>query len=175
MEPTFRRLLASVGARDDVALIGRVFRQLSLVELSVRPYVAPLFEALRRTSCTLGIVSNTEAVLTRFDLEHCPVLLSVDTLVLSSEVGVKKPDPRIFEVALEQLRAAGTSTVFVGNSVADDVVGARRAGLRVVYLDPDAPGVERLAGWDGSVLCARPTREELTRSLQVLGWRPPAP
>jgi putative hydrolase of the HAD superfamily len=170
MEPTFRRLLASFGAADDVAYLGRAFRRLSLEELAVRSYVAPLFEALRQSSCAFGIVSNTEAVLTRFDLDRWPVLLSADAIVLSSEVGVRKPDPRIFQIALDRLHAAPASTVVVGNSIADDIQGARRAGLRAVYLDEGATGVEPLDG-DRSVLRVSPTHAALSQALQALGLR----
>jgi putative hydrolase of the HAD superfamily len=171
MEPVFRRLLAAVAARNEVDYVGRTFRQLSLEELSLRSYVRPLFDSFRRTSCTFGIVSNTEAVLTRFDLNRYPVLLTVDAIVLSSEVGVKKPDPKIFQLALDRLDAAAASTVFVGNSIPDDIVGARGAGLRAVYLDENAPSVEPLEGWNGSVLRVRPTCEALTHALEAFGWQ----
>lgn len=85
MEPVFRGLLASLGASEDVGRIGRLFRQLSLKELTLRSYVVPLFEGLRRSGARIGIVSNTEAVLTRFDLDRFPILLMVDTIVLSSD------------------------------------------------------------------------------------------
>jgi putative hydrolase of the HAD superfamily len=135
--------------------------------------VAPLFDALRRTSCSLGIVSNTEAVLTRFDLDRFALLTSVDAMVLSSEAGVRKPDPRIFQIALGRLHAAAKGTVFVGNSIAEDIDGARRAGLSAIYLDDAAAGVERLGG-DCSALRVTPTEEALTRALHMLGCRLPS-
>lgn len=166
MEPTFRRLLASCGATDDVAYLGRTFRQLSTQALTVRPYAGPLFEALRRRSAAIAIVSNTEAVLTRFDLDCCPLLLSADTIVLSSDVGVRKPDPQIFEIALDRLHAAPESAVVVGNSLTEDIDGARRAGLHAVYLDDQARGI--LPMGDGtSVLRVRPAYEDLARALGV--------
>jgi FMN phosphatase YigB (HAD superfamily) len=97
---------------------------------------------LHDSCCTLGIVSNTEAVLTRFDLDCYPVLLDADTIVLSSDV--RTPDVQIFEIALERLHAATETAVFVGNSMAEDVEGARRAGLRALYLDDRATGLEPL-------------------------------
>lgn len=169
MKATFARLLEEYGARNEVASIGRVFRRLSLERLSIRPYVAPLFDALRKTSCTIGIVSNTEAVLTRFDLERYPLLLSADAVILSSDVGVKKPDPRIFHTALEILRSEPADTIVVGNSLSEDIAGARRAGLRAIYLDDDATGVAPLTN-DSSVLRAAPTYGELTRALEAFGW-----
>lgn len=169
MEAVFRRLLESSGATADVASLGRVFRRLSTDERSLRAYVRPLFEALRRNQYAFGIVSNTEALLTRFDLERCPILLSADAIVLSSDVGVRKPDPRIFRIALDRLQAAPASSVFIGNSFAEDVEGARRAGLRAVYLDDAATGVEPLAE-DGSILRVAPEGGALIAALEALGY-----
>lgn len=171
MEPVFRRLLAWAGARDDVAPVGDTFRELSLETLAIRPYAAPLFEALRRTSCAVGIVSNTEALLTRFDLARWPLLRSADTVVLSSEVGVRKPDPAIFRIALDRLRAAPASAVVVGNSLTEDIDGARRAGLRAIYLDAAARGVDRLDDGTPAALRVESAYDALVRGLQTLGWR----
>jgi putative hydrolase of the HAD superfamily len=166
MEPTFNRLLASFGAADDVSQLGRTFRRLSTTDLVLRPYVKPLFELLRLHSCAIGIVSNTEAVLTRLDLDRCPLLLSADAIVLSSEVGIRKPDPRIFQIALDRMHAVAASTVVVGNSLGEDIDGARRAGLRAVYVDDSATGMESIAQ-DASVLRVRPAYEDLVRALEL--------
>ncbi|MGE0459782.1 MAG: HAD family hydrolase [Vicinamibacterales bacterium] len=173
MEPVFGRLLASCGSRLDVPTFGRLFRRLSTETLSIRPYAAPLFEALRQTSCRLAIVSNTEAVLTRVDLDSHPILQSVDTLVLSSEVGVRKPDPRIIRVALDRLHLPAASAVLVGNSPHEDIEGARRAGVRAILVDDNARCVERRDG-DPVVLRVPPTLAALTRALEECGWRSPA-
>jgi putative hydrolase of the HAD superfamily len=169
LEPTFRRLLACFGADQNVAHLGRAFRRLSVEELTLRSYVAPLFEQLHRSGCTIGIVSNTEAVLTQFDLECHPLLFSSDTIVLSSEVGVRKPDVRIFGIALDRLHAAAEEAVFVGNSMAEDIEGARRAGLRAIHLDDGASGIAPLTG---DVLRVQPSLSRLADALQRFGWQP---
>jgi putative hydrolase of the HAD superfamily len=133
-----------------------------------------VFHALRLTRCRIGIVSNTEAVLTRSDLERFPILLSADTVVLSSEAGVRKPDPALFRIALERLHASADSCVVVGNSLAEDVEGARRAGLRAIYVEDGAVGVEPMLERQGVVLRAEPALEALTLALQRFGWRPAA-
>jgi putative hydrolase of the HAD superfamily len=169
MEAVFRRLLESYGASADVAALGSAFRRLSTDELSLRAYVRPLFEALRRKQYAIGIVSNTEAVLTRCDLERCPILLSADTIVLSSDVGVRKPDSRIFGIALNRLHATPSASVFIGNSLAEDIEGARRAGLRAIYLDDAAAGVEPLTA-DGTSLCVAPTGAAIAMALEAFGY-----
>jgi putative hydrolase of the HAD superfamily len=56
-------------------------------------------------------------------------------VVVSAEVGVQKPDPRIFGAALTALRRTAEESLFVGDSIEVDVAGARAAGLRAVLLD----------------------------------------
>ena len=53
--------------KEDVSRIGKLFRELSLNEVCLRPYVQPLFDRLYSSGIKLAIVSNTEAVLTRFE------------------------------------------------------------------------------------------------------------
>ena len=81
---------------------------------------------------------------------------------------ISKPDVQIFEIALERLHAATEAAVFVGNSMADDVEGARRVGLRALYLDDRATGLEPL---NRDVLRVRPSLSTLSDALQRFGWQ----
>jgi HAD superfamily hydrolase (TIGR01509 family) len=83
----------------------------------------------------LGIVSNfygnLEAVCRSVGLAS---LFAV--MVDSQRIGAEKPDPAIFRAALEALGAARETTVFVGDSLRRDREGARRAGLRFIWIAP---------------------------------------
>jgi FMN phosphatase YigB (HAD superfamily) len=59
----------------------------------------------------------------------------VDALITSEEVGAPKPDPRIYQVALERLGAEAAQTVMVGDNWTADVVGALAVGIRPVWLN----------------------------------------
>ena len=61
-------------------------------------------------------------------------------IVISGEIGIGKPDARPFELALEGLAVPARDAVMVGDSLERDVAGARRAGLRSVWLDRDGRG-----------------------------------
>ncbi len=63
-------------------------------------------------------------------------LPSVEAIVDSTVVGVSKPDPRIFQPALDALGTAADRTLYVGDTVHADVRGATAAGMPVVQLDP---------------------------------------
>lgn len=59
----------------------------------------------------------------------------LDPMIISGEVKVDKPDPRIFHLALEALGCAPEETLFVGDSLAADIAGARAVGCRPVLID----------------------------------------
>ena len=59
-----------------------------------------------------------------------------DTIVDSTEVGIEKPDVRIFEHALREMKVAAAEAVYVGDVFKVDVLGARAAGLRPILFDP---------------------------------------
>jgi len=93
-------------------------------------------------SRAVAIVSNNDgtAVEQCLELEICQVgdgtLTSVAAIVDSTVLGIAKPDPRIFDPAIEALGTARERTLYVGDTVHADVLGAGAAGMPVVQLDP---------------------------------------
>jgi putative hydrolase of the HAD superfamily len=60
----------------------------------------------------------------------------VEAIFDSTVVGVAKPDPRIFEMALDAVAVPAAHAIHVGDTPGADVVGARAAGVRPVLIDP---------------------------------------
>lgn len=91
-------------------------------------------DRLRDAGFRLGLISNTEEnirpVLARTGLEE-----RFEALVLSAAVGIEKPDPAIFRLALEWMHVVPERAVFVGDFYSIDVVGARGAGIQPILLD----------------------------------------
>jgi FMN phosphatase YigB (HAD superfamily) len=68
-------------------------------------------------------------------------------------VGSEKPEPAIFQVALDALQAKPATTVMVGDSLRRDYEGARRSGMGFIWIAPeDVQAAERVTGADRSVL-----------------------
>lgn len=63
-----------------------------------------------------------------------------DAVIVSGEVGVGKPDPVPFALALAALGADPAEAVMVGDSLERDIAGARDAGIRGIWLDRAAAG-----------------------------------
>ncbi len=59
--------------------------------------------------------------------------------VIAGEVGVGKPDPRMFRAVLEEMGARAAEAVMVGNSPKRDVAGAQAAGILAVQIERYAP------------------------------------
>lgn len=98
--------------------------------------------ALVDTGVTVGVVSNADGTVEQrlADMEVLQVGpgpgVAVRCLVDSGSVGVEKPDPKIFDYALKELDLPPERVWYVGDTPAFDVVGARRAGLQPILMDP---------------------------------------
>jgi putative hydrolase of the HAD superfamily len=108
-----------------------------------------LLEALRTRGLKLALVSNTASPqwLLQPILERQGIAERVDTIVLSSEVGKRKPHPAIFERALGELGVDSSEALFVGDRLEADVLGASRVGMKTVQAvwfraDEGPQGVE---------------------------------
>jgi putative hydrolase of the HAD superfamily len=112
-------------------------------------------ERLRAAGLRLGVVSNADGRAAAI-LQATGLAASLDVIVDSHLEGVEKPDAEIFRRALERLGVAAEASIFVGDIVSIDVVGARNAGLRPVLLDA--------AGAYQDVDCAR-----IARPAELLG------
>lgn len=125
-------------------------RQTNLWEL-VPAGVVPALTALREAGHRLVVVSNANGTLcAKFD--RLGLTPHVDCVLDSCDFGVEKPDPRLFQIAMEKSGAAPETTVHVGDLYHVDVLGARAAGLSGVlydeaglYEDVDCPRVRSLA------------------------------
>jgi len=102
--------------------------------IAVEPDVLATLKTLKGDGYRMGLVSNLtlRADLMRADLQRWGLIDQLDATVFSSEVGVRKPDPRIFKEALKRVGAEPAETVFVGDRLYDDVSGAQAVGMRGV-------------------------------------------
>jgi HAD superfamily hydrolase (TIGR01549 family) len=92
----------------------------------------PTLEALRSRGLRLGLLSNTSRDLDTFVAHHG---LDVDAVLTSRAHGKTKPHEGIFRHMLELLDVAPAEAVMVGDTVEDDIEGARAVGMRAVLVD----------------------------------------
>jgi HAD superfamily hydrolase (TIGR01549 family) len=94
--------------------------------------VVPVLDELRRNGLKIGLVSNGARDIDEFVRHH---RLTVDAAVGSRTHGKVKPDPSIFLAALERLGVAAEETIMVGDTLEDDIEGARAVGIRAMLID----------------------------------------
>jgi len=106
--------------------------------------VAPALVHWRKHGVRLVVVSNWDVSLHQV-LERVRLTPLLDGVVTSAEAGARKPAAAIFERGLRLARAAPTEAIHVGDSLAEDVAGARAAGIAAVLVRRDGgeppPGV----------------------------------
>ena len=91
-------------------------------------------DRLRAAGLRLSLASNAEATL-RHQLADLDLARRFDHLAISGEMGIEKPEPRFFTVALEVIGVPPERAIHVGDLYTIDVVGARNAGLEAVLVD----------------------------------------
>ncbi len=145
----FRRTLREAGRPDeDLArrLYGTYMRH-RFGDIVLYEDASPALEALRGRY-TLGMISNGNSY-----PERCGLGGVFGFVVLSQECGVRKPDPRIFKIALGRAGCSGHEMVHVGDSLEEDALGASAAGIRSVWINRDQRSEARgEADWEISSL-----------------------
>jgi HAD superfamily hydrolase (TIGR01549 family) len=143
--------LADLRARCAAVLSGELGREVSVEQMmaSIRfrafPDAAPALADLHGMGLALVCVSNWDISLPEV-LDRCGLGGDLDGVVTSAAAGARKPDPRIFEAALELAGCAADEALHVGDTPEEDLDGARAAGVRALLIDRDGGGdIESLA------------------------------
>jgi putative hydrolase of the HAD superfamily len=97
----------------------------------------------------LGLISNGTSATQREKLNALAVEGLFDPVVISEEVGFRKPDARIFELAIANWRFAPSSVLFVGDDPVSDIGGAKAAGMRALRVghEEGIPSILSLEAW----------------------------
>ena len=111
-------------------------------------------ETLRNMGIRLGVVSNIISTsLVPHVLNEYGIAKDFECIVMSSSTGIRKPDPRIFEITMDKMGVTAAETGYVGDTISRDVRGARNAHMGLViqvnnpaiahrdvnFRGPDAP------------------------------------
>jgi putative hydrolase of the HAD superfamily len=167
----FRRLFESAGFKADAAQAADAslaYRRRYEEAWKEVAGASALLAAVRKRDLRIGVVSNNLLKEQEDKLRCCRLDQYVDALVVSGDVGVSKPDPRIFEIALEKLRCAPEESVMVGDAWDADIEGALAAGIRPVWLNRGGRQGPRADGNHVSTITAlEPTSKVLSTILTI--------
>jgi FMN phosphatase YigB (HAD superfamily) len=142
----FRRALERVGC-DDAVLPGAAVHlsrahMACIANATVLPPAHAALLAALRPRFRIGLVSNFDDTATGYDiLWRHGIAPSLDAVVVSEAVGLRKPHPVLVQAGLRGLGLAAEEVLFVGDTFREDVVGAQAAGVDVAWIDAHGHGV----------------------------------
>jgi len=141
----------------------------------IRPYLNPdalkVLQWLKKENMRIGIICNTGITpgfgLRRF-LSQIGIAEFFDQMTFSDEVGIRKPDPKIFHQTARKLKTKPCETIHIGDNLKTDVWGAKNAGYKAIHLS-SKEGHDRQAENDPKSLVSR------SRNLGNLSTAPITP
>lgn len=108
------------------------------------PSALALLEELKRKGIKTGLISNWDHSCRKV-LKESQLLDLLDTVVISSEMGVEKPEKEIFEAAFEQGGTSAQESLYIGDNYYDDVIGASKVEMDSVLINPyGREGIEEI-------------------------------
>ena len=138
-ESVLRRLLADLGYADVPAAVlqAALARMYAVSQAHWQPEqdALPTLQRLAGAGYRIGLISNaSDAADVHALIEKAQLRPWLQSIVVSAEVGMRKPSPRIFEIALNALDVLPEQAVMVGDTLSADVAGAHAAGLCAVWI-----------------------------------------
>lgn len=97
------------------------------------PQAKPVLSGLKERGYRLGVVTNGRDSFQRSKIASLGIEPYFDVILTSGELGIKKPDPRIFRAALSALQAEPADTVFCGDSLEADMIPANALGMTTFW------------------------------------------
>jgi putative hydrolase of the HAD superfamily len=148
---TYFRSLGLEG--DALAECLRLRSEFTRAALVPRDGAIETLEELRRRGLKRGVISvcSSDVEEAWDETELAP---HVDDVVLSCTVGLRKPDPRIYELACERLDVRAGMCLFVGDGANDELGGAQRVGMKAVCVLPPGRGEPQwpeAKGWEPTI------------------------
>lgn len=139
LEDILWEIFEKIGINDRTVLDKAIDYILDAPFCIIRKETPDVLRELKSMGLKIGIISNSPIAFHRRVLSRNGLLHFFDDIVISCEVNYRKPNPKIFKIALKRLDVKPSEAVFIGDSLSVDIVGAKKAGLVAVlmkYGDP---------------------------------------
>jgi len=124
-------------------------------------------ESLRSSGLRLGIITNGETEFQSRTIEALGLTAWIDTVLISEQEGLRKPDRALFVRAAAKLGVAPSECIFVGDNPVADVLGAAAAGMRTAWFSPDLAWPSHLPAMPGVAIKALPEVVAIVEGLNA--------
>ena len=137
LEIVFRNVLKKEGLSNPFLAESccKLLRVLSRERFQLFPDSLPVLEEMRNKGYQLGVVSDAQKVFCLDEGEMLGLGPFFSHVVMSTHLGFRKPDPRLFVVACALLHVSPVEAVYIGNDPETDIAGAKGVGMKAVLLD----------------------------------------
>ena len=140
-EPDYSRLFWEIGKRKNVdcdsqmiAYLAVTFRVLSRNQFGIYDGVKETLQELKQQGKGIYLLSNAQALFTRPELEQLQLISYFDKILISSEVGYKKPSKEFYNMLFTHCGLKPEECLMVGNDETCDIVGAHEVGMDALYI-----------------------------------------
>lgn len=144
LEDLYQDVLFELGLRPERDVIGRI-NQLYMDSFQTK-IIEGVEEILKDLSerYKLAVISNAMSDVPRYALKKFGLERYFVAVVISRDLGIRKPDPEIFNFTLNRLDVENVEAIHVGDSLEHDIKGARNAGMKTVWVknDNQVPDIE---------------------------------
>lgn len=140
----FKRMATELGGSfsDETAEeAARCARRASTLTWELFDGTVQLIAGLKARGAKLYILSNAQAAVTRDELDELGFTNKFDGILLSSECGCKKPDPKFFRMLFDKYGIQKRDALMVGDEYKSDIIGAKNAGIKSIWAKDGAPSV----------------------------------
>lgn len=136
VEDFLERFDREVNPTGDLGIRARIARawDQSIEAAQLMPGAIETLEDLRSHGIRLALVTNTPPTTNRI-LDRLGLRDLFDVIVMSCDTGLLKPDPRIFQIALDRLATTASETLVVGDKIRTDILGGAVLGLRSILVE----------------------------------------
>ena len=137
LEIVFKRILEKEGLDNPFLAESccKLFRLLSRERFQLFPDTLPVLSEMKRNRYPLAVVSDAQKVFCLNEAEILGLSQFFDHIVLSTQFGFRKPDPRLFAIACALLNVPLAEAVYIGNDPETDVAGAKQIGMQAILLN----------------------------------------
>ena len=161
IEANVEYICHKIGAKpenDQIELAAHINLEYAARAINPLPDATEVLSYLKSHGYKTGLISNCSSAIPEI-VKNIPFAPLIDVSVYSALVGIQKPDPRIYQLAVEQLAVESKDCLYIGDGDSQELTGASKVGMWPVLLrfpDEDSTDVHRVDAemdvWDGPVI-----------------------
>lgn len=149
-------------------ILAELFRAASRFKLQLYPDVLEVLTEMKKRY-RLAALSDGQAVWAVPELRSVGLLDFFDPIIISSDLGYRKPDQRMFALMLEKMKLRAEEVIFIGNDMLRDVFGANKMGIKTIFFKSNQ-GEQRSMGAEADYIIYK--FSELPDAVRFLEGKP---